>query len=222
VSGLSAATDAVAQDWVTAPPAVRAKEDDDDPVPVDAIPLIPSAPASVPVQLVSGTPYWIDGRGQRHRMPERHRWIYFAGELGPVYRQLSGLSMVGASLFAGVDLELRTLAVRIGVTFEGGRLFPALNLYRAGLGGALEGVFGVFRVGGGLGFGVVDIPSVTADPAASAPEFELGLRTSVDVAKLSSSGRAFYVGAKLDASVLLGNGANPILLGPSLVFGLRL
>jgi hypothetical protein len=211
-------TESIAQDSVTAPPAVRAREDDDV-VAGDAIPLVPPGPDARAAPTTGG---WMDWRGERYQSSRHARWLFFAADLGPAYRQFSGLSMVGASLFIGADLELRRLALRVGSTLEWGRLLPALSLVHGSVGGTLEGVFGIFRFGGGVGFGALTLSSVTADPSPIAPTLEIELRTSVDVAKLSDRGAALFVGARLNGSFVVANMATPFLWGPSVTLGTRL
>jgi hypothetical protein len=81
---------------------------------------------------------------------------------------------------------------------------------------------GALGIGGGFGFGLLWVSSVTADAPSMVPTLEFGVLTSLDIVRFSPRGSALYVGVKLWGSMVLANDATPVFWGPSGVLGVRL
>jgi hypothetical protein len=150
------------------------------------------------------------------------RTFYVALEAGPSYGNIYGFSTYGGEVAAAADLELSAIALGIGPTFSYAVLEPGRTVTRLQFGTSFMGRFGIFRVGAGFGLGYVSVSSVTADPSSTDFILASSLLTSIDFYKFGNEKSALYVGAKLRADLVIASDAEPVIWGPSLVFGARL
>jgi hypothetical protein len=180
------------------------------------IPLVPALPSDPGAE-----PWWL--RREPRRRPPQPRSVFFQLEGGPTYGRLDGFSTWGGEVSPGADFELPSVSVVVSADFRYARLDGLVGALQVGVGATLAFRAGVVRVGGSLGLGLLSLSSVTADPAALSTTLDAALILSVDVDQWGPTDmNAVYLGAKLRASVIVANDAQPVLWGPAVVLGARL
>jgi hypothetical protein len=208
-------------------PAARSEAPSPPPEPVPVVPVEAPAGATplviplVPALDPGAEPWWL--RREPRRRPPQPRSVFFQLEGGPTYERFDGFSTWGGEVSPGADFELPSVSVVLAATFMYGRVDGLLGALQAGLETAVAFHAGAVRVGGSLGLGLISLSSVTADPAAVSAKLDSALLLSVDIDTWGPREmNALYLGAKLRASVVLANDAQPVLWGPVVVLGTRL
>jgi hypothetical protein len=160
-------------------------------------------------------------------LPPKKRWLFFVLEGGGAYESLYGFSAITGGGSAGIDMELRPLVLTIVGTFAYGPLNlgvanASFDVLHGGVEATCLGRIGILRIGAGLGFGVLRLPSVTRDASPTAVTFDPSILASIDFLTFGEDKSAAYLGAKLRGSIVMASDATPVLWGPEAVLGFRL
>jgi hypothetical protein len=216
-----------------APPPYVVTQPAPAPVPVYGPGTVTVSPGAVTVYGPSPMPGYPYGYGyapppapvETYAPPPRQRprrW-YFQMEGGASYQRIYSTSIYGGRFGLGADVELDHAAITLGAQLAYGALDSGLKATQFEVGSSFAARAGIVHVGGGLGFGLMSISTVTQDPAAIAPAFDFYLLTNIDVASLDPDNQsALYLGLKLSGDIVMASDAAPFVWGPSAIVGLRL